>query len=168
MNAPLEMLQEYLEAFGKLRKMYEERGEPLRMPISDTEVILEFGKPMVRRHKLDEKVVQSKTRQCYANAWSIKNRRRAQNLRYCEGYVQLESCPIPVHHGWCLNEYDEVVDPSVDQNESAVYYGVEYYNDFAKTAWAALRQKQLIGIMLNMYALKSISEKDFYNGIVKQ
>ena len=170
MNTKLENLQQYLAAYGKLREMYANKGEPLNTPTTDCELILEYGVPMLERHKLDDGVVLAKSRQCYSNAWIIKNRRRTQNLRYCEGYVYLEDCPIPVHHGWCLNESNEVVDPSVNQNEWAVYYGVEYDHDFAKTAWAALKKKQLIGIMLNVYALSrvGITSEHFLAGLVRQ
>lgn len=166
----LESLTEYLSAYGRLRAWHEAEGKPLRVAKTDCEIILECGRPMLERHLLSENVTNPKSRQCYSNAWAFKNRRKAQNLRYCEGYVLVESCPIPVHHGWCLNAANEVVDPSVLQHEQAIYYGVEYHHDFAKTAWQALEKKHLIGIMLNMYALKhvGITSEHFLSGLVTQ
>lgn len=162
----LSNLIDFLEAFGKLREMQKNAKNPINIAKTDTEVILEIGRPMLKRHLLDERLVNAESKQCYDNAWTMKNRRRKQRLRYCEGYVALENIMIPVHHGWLLNDEDEVVDPSVYQNKTAVYYGIEYADEFAKKAWALLRKKRLIGIMLNMYALDEISQNDFYNGVV--
>lgn len=62
-------------------------------------------------------------RQCFNNALLMAC--WYPNLRYCEG---LAHGVLPVHHAWCLDENDEVVDPTwklKDRELSEIgYYGV--------------------------------------------
>ena len=149
---------------GRLRTLRPE----INMPVTSDELILERGRHMPNRFILPDDVVHTRSGQCYGNAWTMRNRRRTQNLRYCEGYVGFDRLPIPIHHGWLLNDNDEVVDPSVDQLENATYYGVEYKTDFALSAWLELKKARLIGIMPNLYMLrKTITTNDFLEGLVK-
>src|SRR4051812_18443087 len=53
------------------------------------------------RKVLPEARVYPHSRTCYLNAWHYQARHvRGGPLRYCEGYVRMATCPIPVMHGW--------------------------------------------------------------------
>ena len=58
---------------------------------------------------------------CFSNAARLARRKSAQ-WRYVEGYAV--GHVIPVHHAWCVNAQDEVVDPTWFQRGFA---GTEYF-----------------------------------------
>jgi hypothetical protein len=69
----------------------------------------------------------------------------------------MAGCPIPVLHGWCVNGDGLVLDPSIEFERGAVYYGIEYEDDFTRERWKQLRRKAAIGILPNVWMLR---EKD--------
>jgi hypothetical protein len=48
-------------------------------------------------------------RQCYQNAFNAARRDRRGRLRYVEGIAM---GIIPVHHAWCVDAQDHVIDPT--------------------------------------------------------
>jgi hypothetical protein len=142
-------LEQYLQMIPRARKTFPDQYE--RLPLTTDEWLLKHGKPMISRLPLAERLVHAKSQVCYQNAWTLKQRYRRLSLRYCEGQVWLERCPIPVMHGWCINEHGAILDPSVSNNELAVYWGVIWDDEFAREKWSYLRRKKHIGILPNAY-----------------
>lgn len=65
---------------------------------------------------------QMSMQQCYANCdeltWD------AENLTYCEGWGWKKGILLPVCHAWLVNQDGEVIDPTWDDPEDAVYIGL--------------------------------------------
>jgi hypothetical protein len=62
-------------------------------------------------------------------------------------------------HGWCVNKRtQEVLDPSVANEEKAVYVGVQFRDEFVKETWKRLRRRQAIGILPNLYLFRESEE----------
>ena len=138
-------LQTWMWRIGKLRKM----NPGINMPETADEWLLRHGKPMNERLLLPERLVHPKSKQCYLNAYSLFRRRK--NLHYCEGNVYMDDCPIPVMHGWCVNDQGLVLDPSVGNDCGIVYFGVQYQDAFVRECWVDLKYHQAIGILPNVF-----------------
>ena len=76
---------------------------------------------------------------CFRNAGTIALEHG--NWRYCEGYALTKTVPIPILHGWLINDEGDLADPTWGLNghsyhgvifeESeygAAVYGSEHYN----------------------------------------
>lgn len=74
---------------------------------------------------------------CYMNAYRIQV--FDGGLRYVEGYAASPDSLIPVAHGWCVNEQDEVVDPTWKDPERTAYYGIEIPEDLLHCSMALTR-----------------------------
>lgn len=141
-----EQLRHYLGRWGQLRAFHEQLGiKPPRETLED--MMVRHGRPFLEREPLPKGAVRPESQECYWNAWTLWCER--PGLRYCEGYVMLEDGILPVLHGWCIDENDRVLDPSVHQHKGAVYHGVVFNNAFTGPAWKRLRQHGLIGIFAN-------------------
>lgn len=159
--AMADALRTHLGGWGVLRKATP--GMRNTPEIYD-ELVLRLGVPMPSRAVLPERLVREDSQVCYDNAARLWRRRKG--LRYCEGYVFLEDCPIPVLHGWCLDASGAVVDPSVSNARGAVYYGMVYRDDYALAMWRRLRVKRRIGILPNCYLL--CTDSDSYPAIIER
>lgn len=158
-------LVEYMGAWGKLRERLTQAGERAQMGIMLEEFVLRHGRLMTDRHLLPESHVRPGSKECYWNAWRLHRRR--PRLAYCEGYMAVERCPIPVMHGWCLDAQGKVWDPSIEQSRGAVYFGIQYRADWVSEKFGVLRKRRLIGIMPNWYVFdRELS--DITEGIVKE
>jgi hypothetical protein len=138
----------------------EQYGQAMQKTID--EVIYDQGKEFPVRKALPERIVTPHTKACYGNAYRLYRRRK--HLTYCEGYVALESCPIPVMHGWCVNAEGEVLDPSVEQDRPAIYYGMAFKDEFVLASWAILNKRRYIGILGNLWLL-DYDEKEVIAGM---
>jgi hypothetical protein len=58
---------------------------------------------------------------CYKNA-ALRSLRTREH--YCEGWAVTKELPIPLQHAWCVDENDEVMDPTW-HNQPAIYIGVK-------------------------------------------
>jgi hypothetical protein len=61
---------------------------------------------------------------CFQNSRRLA-RRRAK-LRYVEGYVVRPDIGFPIHHGWCINYRDELIDVTIEKPEECTYIGVVF------------------------------------------
>jgi hypothetical protein len=52
--------------------------------------------------------------------------------KYFEGLIFIDRIPIPIHHAWCLNENNQLVEPTIMDNKSLKYIGIEIpLNEYA-------------------------------------
>lgn len=161
----VEYLKSYLTGWTEYRETMKAIGETRLPHKTIDELVYEHGELMMKRGKLLAKQIHPNSKECYFNAWGLMERR--PELTYCEGYIAIEKCPIPVLHGWCINvETQEVFDPSVAMKRGIVYWGVKYRSDFAQDAWRRLRRNQLIGILPNLWLFDE-PEEWLIAGLVK-
>jgi hypothetical protein len=153
-------LLDYLKGWALVREL---NKAAQHMAVTPMEWVLQHGKPFAKRHTLPKRQTRPNSRECYHNAWK-RCRMTGHMLRYCEGYVALDSCPIPVMHGWCLNPDGEVEDPSVDNARPAAYYGVVYQPEFAFETWTDLILNNAIGILGNAWMLH-LTHDDILKGV---
>jgi hypothetical protein len=86
------------------------------------EVVLHAGidciaQPLPRRMKRGQQ------KACFANAIA-KVRKSGGGLTYVEGFAMRADLSIPMHHGWCIDAGNRVIDPTWDEPEACVYVGV--------------------------------------------
>jgi hypothetical protein len=128
-----------------------------------------YGRWWNQRHVLLDRYVKEQSRECYLNAWQLRGRLRHDSpLSYCEGIVFVEGMFMPVWHGWLSDAHGNVVDPSVNQQRRFAYLGLEFDRTFAHRAWIELRSKELIGIVGNAWALKSVNVVQYLDTISKE
>lgn len=80
---------------------------------------------------------------CYRNAWALAS--RAAGLRYVEGYAATPLSPLPVLHGWCVNDDDVVIDPTWKDPANSAYYGVVIPQDVLGAMMYAVRYYGFFG-----------------------
>lgn len=66
-------------------------------------------------------------KECFSNATHLSIR---TGLTYVEGFVVRADIPIPILHGWCVDDDNTVVDPTIDRPEECEYYGIPINSDF--------------------------------------
>jgi hypothetical protein len=68
---------------------------------------------------------------CFYNAERMALDRRFQRntLRYCEGFARSKEIPLLIHHAWLINEFGEVIDPTLRKGSDYDYFGVWFYRD---------------------------------------
>lgn len=65
--------------------------------------------------------------QCFHNSRVLVSRAKG-NLRYVEGYAMTKEVCIPLHHAWCVDKQDHVVDPTwAREGQTPIgYFGVVF------------------------------------------
>ena len=145
-------LREFIGNFGKLRALHQSIDKPMKMSETADEWLERNGREMRERQVLRKGRYFPHSRQCYLNAFNLFN--RGQGLHYCEGYTVIDTCPLPVWHGWCVNEAGAILDPSVHQDRQAIYFGVVWKDSFTRRCWRTLIAQDLIGIIPNVYIFR--------------
>jgi hypothetical protein len=155
---------DYLDAETDLRRAMLELGLPANVEKGLKEFVREQGSFKDGDFfTLPENKVQALSQECYYNAWALMVDRA--DLFYCEGYLYVDSCPLPVLHGWCVDADGHVHDPSVPQDSRRMYYGVTFARQFASMQWDRLRSRGLIGILCN-WGILGLSEGDIVAGFI--
>lgn len=71
-------------------------------------------------------------KQCFDNSAKLMLRyRRKPQLLYVEGYVQLNEIPLPIAHGWCVEEGSDLV-IDVTLRDAALYFGIAFNREYVK------------------------------------
>lgn len=77
--------------------------------------------------KRPKHLVRGMPKMCFQNSFVLAE---SMGLTYVEGYATGEALPgFLVHHGWCLDEYDNVVDVTWGYPEKCEYFGVRFSRD---------------------------------------
>jgi hypothetical protein len=82
-------------------------------------------------------------KECFTNASVLAT---MTGVVYVEGFVMRASLPIPIHHGWCIDDDGTVLDPTIDRPEECEYYGIPINQDFL---FEQLEQTSMYGLLDN-------------------
>lgn len=103
---------------------------------------------------------------CYTNAFNLVQ--RFPELIYVEGFGMSKNVPFPIQHAFCVNSEGSVVDPTWDNQEESIYFGVKFNWDYVVET--ILRTKHY-GIIDNWYERFPLvvgkvghQKEDFYHG----
>lgn len=99
---------------------------------------------------LPSDIERMKKKECFMNATHLML--VDSSLIYCEGFALNI---IPVHHGWCVTQDGEIVDPTWDNPENCTYFGVPFQYDFVMES---LDKSQAYGILDNHYLRWNMSD----------
>lgn len=118
----MEEVHEFLTTMDSMVKEIAQRqGVEDRKLLSFESIVLELGQGWTAKAR-PAGMRKLRDGYCYGNAWKIMN--NVSGLRYVEGYAMTPFSLLPVQHGWCVNDQDEVVDPTWKEAEHSAYYGV--------------------------------------------
>lgn len=79
-------------------------------------------------------VEQMTPKMCFMNCFLLVDEQRSgllgedvPELTYCEGFVFSSGLPIPIHHAWCIQPDDTLIEPTLQQrpDETVTYFGIE-------------------------------------------
>lgn len=62
-------------------------------------------------------------RQCFENALVLAQR---DEFTYVEGYALRPPIPLLIHHGWVTDGEGHAIDPTWDDNDDCLYWGIEF------------------------------------------
>lgn len=65
---------------------------------------------------------------CFMNAYKLAQ--KYPELTYVEGYASLGFIDLPFEHAWCVDKAGKVIDPTWQDPETSVYFGIEFDDDF--------------------------------------
>jgi len=85
--------------------------------------------------------------QCFRNAFLLIDRHPDLGLTYCEGYVMLPEIALPIHHAWCIDAENRVVDPTLRTPEQNAYFGVPV--DRVEHVALALKRNGIVCVLVN-------------------
>lgn len=111
-----EQLRANLEQWAKAGRHFKQPGAWLREAFVLAKGIDCTPQP------LPEGIRKGYPKRCFRNARALVARR--WSLIYCEGYVQSDELPIPVHHAWAIDAMFRVIDPTLENPETFAYVGI--------------------------------------------
>jgi len=120
---------EYLRAVMETKRQANEHNFGNSRPVDWVydgmeDFLLQHGRFWVPR-PLPDRIARMTPNFCFDNAFKLASRRK--NLRYCEG---IAAGIIPMHHAWCVDEDNNVIDPtwaSTETNVGDAYFGVTFH-----------------------------------------
>lgn len=132
--SPLELLLQSFEAFGNM--------DPIMKLLART------GRRW-QTAPLPTSVKRGKLGMCYPQARALALK-FPEKYFYVEGYACTESAVMPIHHAWCSTDSGQVIDPTWERPERAVYIGAAFkpcafdepLPDFL--AWGLLRSPEFL------------------------
>lgn len=127
--------QEYQQSVvtDYLRRLCDMQSQ-LRPSFSPYEALLSNGGLMhVVREKPDY-IKPGAPKQCYANAILAlvsQGKSNSDELFYCEGFaIEAGGLWLPIQHAWLADAHGRVVDPTWDDAQRYVYFGVAFKTPF--------------------------------------
>lgn len=76
-----------------------------------------YSQPLPKRYR------RAQPKACFANAIALAKRSKGK-LEYAEGYGHRDSLPLLVHHAWCVDAQDNVIDPTWTEPQACHYFGI--------------------------------------------
>ncbi len=88
-----------------------------------------FFIPPEKNKPRPEGMIKGKDKDCYANAarLALDN----SNYTYVEGIATPDFIELPIQHAWCIDNKDNVIDPTW-KTAGSVYYGVPFNTEFLR------------------------------------
>jgi hypothetical protein len=125
--ASVEEVRQFLETIdSSVREIAQRNGADPSQLLSFESIVLHLGRPWTAKRR-PSCLRKMRDKMCYRNSWRVMIER--PGLRYCEGYAMSAGLMIPVEHAWCVDQDDNVVDPTWREPQHAAYYGVEIPED---------------------------------------
>lgn len=117
--------------------------------LSIEEMVLEFGTPSTAQ-PLPKQYRKCRIKQCFANAARLVMDH--PELTYNEGFACSSDLPIPLHHAWCTDRKNHVVDVTWRENGKSenerAYVGIQFSTDWL---CSLLVQNRVFGVFLDCY-----------------
>lgn len=102
-----ETLRQHLEFHVQARQGVIEPPEGYHYVCME-DFVLREGQSFERFSERQPRYQEGQWKMCFTNSFRLASRSRGR-LRYVEGFA-LCTTPIPIHHAWCIDEEDAVVD----------------------------------------------------------
>lgn len=126
----VENIIKYLKTIIKLRQGPNDQEKlPMGWKYNGFEgFLLKYGKEF-KEQKLPKDIKRGPLKQCFKNASELALFHQKYELTYCEG-IAFGAGLIPVHHAWCIDKNQKVVDPTWTYKEQKIYFGVPFKRDY--------------------------------------
>jgi len=126
----------WLEAMVRTQKSGWKGRKPPTPYLSIEDFVLQHG----QEYQLAPYSINSsgkEANECFKNAYLafIFN----EKLRYVEGYARSAEIPLPMLHGWCIDENHKVLDPT--WRDGVCYFGVVLDRDYVSLVLEARNKK---------------------------
>jgi hypothetical protein len=126
-----ENLQRYIEQMARLQRSMQASDWVYR---GVEDIVSKIGKFDIVS-PLPTDIKRGKARLCFMNAFRLMSSR---GYTYVEGIAMPANTLFPVHHAWCIDEFNHVIDPT--WIDGAAYLGVHLSKSFVYQR-ALLRKK---------------------------
>jgi hypothetical protein len=123
-----------------LRDAYSVRSPTCPDPhyVNKEELLLRHGR-FFQPQPRPKKYRRGRFKECFANSFRLA---RKQGLRYVEGVAVPPDVGTPVHHAWCIDANDRVIDVTWSE-PGRVYFGVVIDHARVGRSWSAENQSVL-------------------------
>lgn len=95
----------------ELHLMDRTRTKPLAANAHPRYWLVHHGREFVGQHLPDE-FEQMAPQMCFMNSFKLAE--NDDRLHYVEGYALRDHVPLPIHHAWCVDDDDKVIDATWD------------------------------------------------------
>lgn len=143
----MSQIQQYLEcALTCIKQHGQDNWKDVEIK-SMPQYLLQHGRPFTVNPAVKWKGKPRKMKECYCNAINVMLNPPILNgfddrLIYCEGYAIPAGIPIPIEHGFCVNSFGEVIDPTWKE-PGIEYFGVPFKHQFVLQR---MRETEVYGI----------------------
>lgn len=103
---------------------------------------------------LPEDIERGTPKECFQNCLNIAD---GETLIYCEGYGMRPELMVLIHHAWCIDEDERVVDPTWDRPEECQYFGVDFQTHYI---WEVANKFECTGMTLETFLSERAKEED--------
>ena len=117
-------------------------GDPRRADLkhaSHYHLVMDLAGDPILGSQLPPDVPRDEAGMCYRNAAQLAE---TEGWTYVEGVAASERLGIAMFHAWCLDDDGRVVDPTWEEPEQCVYWGIPFAEDFV---YELLRHYDLYG-----------------------
>ena len=117
-----------VELLESTKAMHDKIAESCTMKAQHTihGFVLKHGREMIAQPR-PEWCERGVPKECFSNATHLSIR---TGLIYVEGFMVRRGIPFPIHHGWCVDDDNTVIDPTITDPEQCEYYGIPINSEF--------------------------------------
>ena len=152
------MLMDYMEFMVKMRSGMNKPKGAIYLGMED---FVSKNGELFTSCKYPKKYIEfrGEKRDCYRNAFQLMMSN--SELTYVEGYGISKTIPLPIPHAYCVDEEGNVVDPTWDDQEDCIYFGVKFSSEYT---YETIMRTQIYGLIENYkerFPLYMGKHKDF-------